>query len=68
MRQEGCNENQIKSHNPLSGQLTNWVTIIPNKLSHCCEGSEPYIRLPSLGFRQRDWESPGNLNLKTSGI
>jgi len=33
-----------------------------------CEGSEPLIRFPSLGIWQRDWDSPGNLNLKTSRI
>ena len=68
MRQEGCNQNQIKSHNPLSGQLTKWVTIILNKLSHCCEGSEPYIRLPSLGIQQTAQESPRNLTLQASRI
>ena len=34
----------------------------------CCEGSEPYIRLPRLGIQQMDWESSGNLTLKASGI
>ena len=38
------------------------------KFSHFCEGSEPYIRLPSLGIWQRDWDSPGNLTLESSGI
>ena len=35
---------------------------------HCCEGSGPHLRLPSLGIWQRDWESLGNLALKVSGI
>ena len=30
--------------------------------------SRPYIRLLSLGIWTRDWESPGNLTLKASGI
>jgi len=25
----------------------------------------PHVRLPSLGIQQRDWESSGNLTLKT---
>ena len=47
------------------GKATNWKTIIPEKFSHWCEGSEPHVMLASL---QRDWKSPGNLTLKTSGI
>ena len=47
---------------------TNWRTIILNKFFHCCEDSEPLIRLPSLGIQQRAWESPGNLTLRASGI
>lgn len=59
----------IKS-NPIS---TRWVThrlrtITTKEFFHCREGSEPHIRLPSLGIWQRDWESPGNLTLKASGI
>ena len=42
--------------------------MIPKKFSHCCEGSEPHIRFPSLGIQQRDWESPENLALKTRGF
>ena len=47
-----------------------WVThkIISKKFSHCCEGSESHVRLPSLRIRQRDWESPENLTLKASRI
>ena len=37
---------------------TNWRTIILNKFFHCCEDSEPLIRLPSLGIQQRKWEYP----------
>jgi len=61
--------NTIKS-NPIP---TEWAThnlenhIIP-KESHCYEGSEPHIRLPSLGSWQRNWKSPGSLTLKASGI
>ena len=32
---------------PTGGQPTNWRTIILKKLSHCCEGSKPHIRLPA---------------------
>ena len=50
-----------------SGWRTNWRTIIlPEKFSHCYEGSRLHIRLCSLGVWQRDWESPGNLTLKVS--
>ena len=52
---------------PIGWWLTNWRTI-PMKFSHCCEGSEPHIRLPSLSIQKRDWESPGNLTLKASRI
>jgi len=50
------------------GQLTNWRTIIPKKFLHCCEGSRPHIRLPSLEIWPSDWEFPGNLTFKASGI
>ena len=58
----------IKS-NPIliSGWPTNRRTVIPKKFSHCCEGSRPHIRLPSLGIWPRDWESLGNLTLKATG-
>ena len=45
-----------------------WENDNTKKFSHYCEGSEPHIRLPSLGIQQRDWESPGNLDLRASGI
>ena len=59
----------IKS-NPIP---TKWVTYkLDNnnteKFSHCYEGSEPHIKLPSLGIQQREWESPRNLTLKSSRI
>ena len=60
---DGEYHNKIKSH-------TCWVgdpqkrTIIPKKLHHCCEDSEPHFRLPSIRIQQRDWESPGNLASK----
>ena len=41
--------------------------MIPKNLSHCYKGSEPHVRLLSLGIQQRDWESPGNLTLKEMG-
>ena len=47
---------------------TKWRTMVPKKFSHCCEDSEPHVTLPSLGTQQRDWESPGNLTLKHSGM
>ena len=53
---------------PTDGQPTNWRTVILKKFSPCCKGSEPRNRLPSLGIQQRDWESPGNVTLKTSSI
>ena len=51
----------------ISGWPTNRRTVIPKKLSHCCEGSRPHIRLSSLGIQPRDWESLGNLTLKATG-
>ena len=50
-----------------------WVTRklekkIPKKFSHCCEVSEPGVKLPSLRIQQRDWEYPRNLTLKPSVI
>ena len=30
------------------GWFTDRRTIIPKKFSHCCEGSKPHVRLPSL--------------------
>ena len=66
-RQEGCNHNKIKFHTVrgVTHKLENNNT---KKFSHCCEGSQPHVRLPSLGIWQRVWEFPGNLTLKTSGI
>ena len=58
----------------IKSNSTNWRRRIPKKFSHCCKGSKPHVRLPSLGIRQRAWECPGNftgkpkgLNYKTSG-
>ena len=53
---------------PLGGQTTNWKTVVPKKFSLCRAGSEPHVRLPSLGIQQRDWEHAGNLTLKGSRI
>ena len=45
---------RIKSNPiPTGGWPTNWRTIIPKNFSHCYEGSEPHVRLPSLGIQQR---------------
>ena len=38
---------------------TNWRTVLPKKLSHRCEGSEPHVGLPSLGIQQRDGNPQG---------
>ena len=40
---------------PPSGWPTDWRTIISKSL-HCCEGSEPQVRFPSLRIQKR----PGN--------
>ena len=59
----------IKSNpTPGRGWPTDRRTVMPKKLSHCWEGSGPHIRLPSLGIWPRDWESPGNLTLKATGV
>lgn len=65
--QAGCNHDKSKSH------TTGWAThkletVVPKKFSLCCEGSEPHVRLPSLGIQQRDWEPAGNLTLKGRGF
>ena len=62
----GTQSRQNQIPNLWGGQPSHWITIIPKKFSHCCEGSRPHIMLPSLGIWQRDWESPGHL--KASGI
>ena len=51
---------------PPGGRPTNWRTVVPKKLSHCCEGSRSHIRLLSLGIWQRDWRSQG-IRLWSSG-
>ena len=33
-----------------------------------CKHSKVHNRFPNLGIQQRDWECPGNLTLKASGI
>ena len=48
-QQEACNHNRIKSYTHQVGD-TDWRIIIPKKFSHCCEHSEPHVRLPSLGI------------------
>ena len=47
---------------------TNWRTIISKKFSHYWKSSGVHNRFPNLGIWQRDWEPPGNLTLKPSGI
>ena len=49
-------------------QQTIWRTITSKKFSHCSESSRVHNRFPNLGIQQRDWEPPGNLTLKDSGI
>ena len=46
----------------------NWRTILPKKFSHFSKHSKVHNRFPNLGIQQRDWEPPGNLTLKASGI
>ena len=53
--QEGCNHDKVKSYtcwmgDPQTGEQ------YQKKFSHCCEGSETHISLPSQGIQQRDWE------------
>ena len=63
---EGQNHSKIKSHNW-------WVDDsqtgehIPQKSTHWSEGSEPQVRLPNLGVRQREEEFLENQILKPSG-
>ena len=47
---------------------TNWRTIISRKFLHCGESSRAHNRFPCLGIWQKNWEPPGNLTLKTTGI
>ena len=63
-------ESQVAVEWPLTGGCWNLPKkdTPSKKFSHCCEGSEPHIMPPSLGNWQRDWESPGNLTLQSSGI
>ena len=63
----GCHHSEVKSHTRQVGDLQT-RTIIPKKFSHSCKGSEPHIRLPSLGIQQKDWEFPRNLALRARGI
>ena len=59
--------------------MENWRTIIPKIIpqtreqlyqrnTHFCKSPKAYNRFPNLGIWQRDWEAPGNLTLKASGI
>ena len=47
---ESAGKNQIPY--PSGGRPTNWGTVSPKKLSHCCGGFEPHVRLPSLGIQK----------------
>ena len=58
--QEGHNHDK-SNPKATGGRPTNWRIIILQKFSHWSEGSEPHVRLPNLGVRQQDQESPGNL-------
>ena len=53
---------------PPSRQPTNWRTIILKTFSHCHESSRTHNRFSNLRIWQRDWEIPGNLTLKASGV
>ena len=52
---------------PPDGQPANQKTIIPQKLSHRSESSEPHVRLPSLGV-QPEVECPEDLALKARRV
>ena len=57
----------------LGGQPTNWKLVVPKKFSLRCEGSEPHVRLPSMGnptkglwtCRESDFEGKQDL---TTGL
>ena len=51
-----------------SRQPTNWIIIIPKKFSHYCKSSRTHKQISQPGILQRDWEPPGNLTWKASGI
>ena len=53
---------------PPGGWPTNWTAIIPKKFSHCYEGSELHIRLPSLGPDERTGNSQGIWSLRPVGF
>ena len=61
-----------KPHHRATKQATHKLEdnqiIMPKKFSHCCESSRAHNRFPNLGIQQRDWEPPGNLILKASGL
>ena len=61
----------IKS-NPIclsGGWPTNWRTIIPKNFSHCCEGSDPHIRLSSLWGSSKGTGNPQEIWLwRTAGF
>ena len=39
---------------PLRRQSTHWRTILPKKVSHCCESFRAHSRFSNLGIQQRD--------------
>lgn len=61
------------NHNKITS-LTCWVgdpltaEQYAKKFSHCCEGSEPHVRFPSLEIQQMDYKYPGYLTLKPVGL
>jgi len=65
LRRNGRRDAIMIKSNPIPA---GWENNNTEKFSHYCEGSKPHIRLPSLGIQQRDRESPGNLDLRASGI
>ena len=54
----GAQSLQNKILYPLGGRSTTWRTMISKKSLHCCEGSRPHIRLPSLEMQPRGWACP----------
>ena len=58
-----------KLHYGAAEQTTHKLeAIIPKQFSPCCKNSRTHNRYPNLGIWQRDWQSSGNLTLKTSRI
>ena len=65
-QQEGRDHNKIKYNSWVGDSQTGEHT--PQKFTHWSEGCEPHVRLPNLGFRQREEEFLENQTLKSSEI